>query len=119
MIGKLILFGIICLVVIGGAFVVKSAYLDTYQITGTVKDVKLVPNRDKGTTYVVWLTNGQKLEILRNPFVGENEDDLYQKISSNLNSTFVFTCWGWKLDWGWIYWYPNIAHAELLEAKSQ
>jgi hypothetical protein len=118
LIGVLFL-GLIVLAVIAGSIVTYSSQVQTYTVTGVVKDVKLVPTgeKDNPTTYVVWLADGQKLEIKRNFFNGDNEDDIYQELSSNINSSYVFTCWGWQLDNRMLgtYWYPNIAHVERVQ----
>jgi len=94
------------------AIVVKSMYVDTYVINGKVKDKFLSPD-GLGTTFVVKLEDGRKLEIKRNLWYWGsqyNEDDIYSKITQD--SSYKFTCWGWQIDLGFVYWYPNIIMAE-------
>lgn len=105
---------IIVVLAIFGALIIKSIYIDTYTITGKVSKKYLSP-ADGGTTFVVKLEDGKKLEIKRNLWYGGgeyNEDDLYSEISEN--KSYVFTCWGWQWDFWIIYWYPNIIKAEEL-----
>lgn len=93
-------------------FAVKSYYIDTYTITGTVSQKYLSPDNG-GTTFVVKLTDGKKLEIKRNLWYGGsqyNEDDIYSSLTTN--ATYKFTCWGWQYDFWFIYWYPNVIKAE-------
>jgi hypothetical protein len=106
---------VIALIIVVGVvvgLVIKSIYIDTYTVTGTVSQKFLSPD-DGGTTFVVMLDDGRKLEIKRNLWYGGseyNEDSLYADI--DVNSTYHFTCWGWQLDLWFIYWYPNIIRAE-------
>jgi hypothetical protein len=111
-IALIVILVILTCVVIGLA--VKSMYADTYVITGKVAQKFLSPD-GKGTTFVLKLEDGRKLELKRNLFYGGsqyNEDDLYTKIKEG--SSYRFTCWGWQVDFWFVYWYPNVIKAEQI-----
>jgi len=94
---------------------IKSAYVDTYEITGTVKS-KWIDPTEGGSAYLVRLTDNTMLEVNRNVFYGGKEfnpDIIYDSIQ--LNKTYRFTCWGWRAEWAFFYWYPFVLRAELLE----
>lgn len=113
---KLATLGILAIIILAVYGFSQSALnpYKTYIITGTPTDAQLSPTADGGTTFVVWLDTGQKLEIQRSLFYGDNEDDIYRDIRNNLNKPMEFTCWGWQFDWWFIYWYPNIGHVEII-----
>lgn len=110
---------IILLIAVGVAAVVywEATYdVGTYQITGTVKKMAIVPsgNKDNPVSYVIWLTGGEKLEVKSNLWHNVNEDDLWVQI--NEGNAYTFICWGYHLEvpaFG-IYWYPNVVGIKLV-----
>jgi hypothetical protein len=91
---------------------VKSAYMDTYTIDGTVEKKWIDMGADE-SFYLVRIDDNRMLEVDRNLFYGSrdyNPDIVFTDIE--VNKTYEFTCWGWQVDWGFIYWYPNVLSAK-------
>lgn len=105
---------VVCVVIVG--YTMKSAWMDTYQVTGTVRET-WIDHTTEGSAYLVRLTDNRMLEVNRNIFYGGSEynpDILFTDLQDNC--TYEFTCWGWQVDWDGIYWYPNIIDYKLIES---
>ena len=102
-----IVFVIAILIALG----VKSAYLDRYEITGTVEK-KWIDYSEEGSHYLVRIIqeDGSKrmLEVNRNVFHwGDyNPDLIYPDLE--VNCTYNFVCWGWQFQFWDLYLYPNV-----------
>ncbi len=111
MLGKIISIVIIIAIVVSVAAYV-SMTSTIYTIEGTVLD-KHIDNSKEGSHYIVVLTNGETLEIQRQPFRWDREqnpDLIYAQIQKN--DTYRFSCWGWRNEM--FYWYPNVIKIEQL-----
>jgi len=110
---------IILLGIVAGALIGYGLYLHfgvTYEIIGTVrnKHLNIVGDDETVTTQrIIILIDGHILIVDRNFFYLSPEtqqDRVYGSIEEG--KTYKFTCWGIRIEWGFITIYPNVIYAK-------
>jgi len=114
--GTILIIALILGAILLAGYAINDAWRKTYTVEGTVTE-KWVDYENEGGHYLIHLDdgteNGRMIEISRNIFYRGpeyNPDRIYKELEEN--TTYSFTCWGWQIDWWFIYMYPNVIDYE-------